>query len=665
MSITRWSAPSLALLLVPAALSAQAKVNQYGYPEKHAPQPTAAAISVADLMTRLYIFADDSMMGRQVGRPGNMQGTNYIAGELQRLGIKAAGENGSYFQVLPYMQRKFTAQSAMTVGGQMLRFGVDFAPVPGARAPKAIDNAAVIYGGVAGDTTQQISAAQAAGKVVVLAAARPLAASPIGGGPGGGGAGGRGGFGGGAAGGNARFAGAVAVITADLDPLSPAARAMINEPPAAYSAADAKTTVVAGDVIVNTKGQLGVVRGDKVIGGTLPAGMTPATIRAWNDSVARADSIARAGRAGAGGAAGGRGGAGGAPAASTEAPAANIRVTIATAEKLLGGKVLAGLPLGSAGATVSAKLDFSEKWTDYGRNVVAIVPGSDPKLKNQYVVIGAHNDHVGYRQGGLDHDSLRVAAQIRLRASMASGDLLPLTPDQATSLPKVNVDSLRKVRPARPDSINNGADDDGSGSMALLEIAENIQAMKVKPKRSMVFVWHAAEEAGMFGSRAFSSNPTVPVDSIAAHINIDMIGRGRAEDVIGGGDAYTGILGAYRLSKEFGDLVYSTNKTSTSKLTLDDRFDDPTLGTLVNGVTKWPGYNNLYGRSDHARYAEKCIPIVFFFTGLHGDYHQVTDEPQYIDYPHYSRIANLIRDVAVAAGNVSKRPSLDGICVRR
>ena len=255
MSITRWSAPSLALLLVPAALSAQAKVNQYGYPEKHAPQPTAAAISVADLMTRLYIFADDSMMGRQVGRPGNMQGTNYIAGELQRLGIKAAGENGSYFQVLPYMQRKFTAQSAMTVGGQMLRFGVDFAPVPGARAPKAIDNAAVIYGGVAGDTTQQISAAQAAGKVVVLAAARPLAASPIGGGPGGGGAGGRGGFGGGAAGGNARFAGAVAVITADLDPLSPAARAMINEPPAAYSAADAKTTVVAGDVIVNTKGQ--------------------------------------------------------------------------------------------------------------------------------------------------------------------------------------------------------------------------------------------------------------------------------------------------------------------------------------------------------------------------------------------------------------------------
>ena len=111
--------------------------------------------------------------------------------------------------------------------------------------------------------------------------------------------------------------------------------------------------------------------------------------------------------------------------------------------------------------------------------------------------------------------------------------------------------------------------------------------------------------------------------------------------------------------------MYNTNKKSPNSLILDDRFDDPTLGTMVNGVTKWPGYNNLYGRSDHTRYAEKCIPIVFFFTGLHGDYHQVTDEPQYIDYPHYARIANFIRDVAVEAGNVQKRPALDGICTRR
>jgi hypothetical protein len=646
--------------LIPAALSAQAKVNQYGYPEKHDAKPTSAAITPADLMSRLYVFADDSMMGRQAGRAGNMMGTNYIAAELKRLGIKPGGDNGGYFQTLPYIQRKFTDQSVMMAGGQTFRINADFVPVPGPRAPQAITNAPVIYGGVAGDTTQQISAAQAAGKVVILAPARAAAAAPVGGG--------RGGFGGGAAA-NARFAGAVAVITADLDPLTPSARAAINDPIAQISTADMQVSVTPGDVIVpNARGGVGVVRGDKVVGGMLPAGMSPASIKMWNDSVARADSIARAGRGlaggrGAAGAAGGRGGA--APSANNAAPQATIRATIATAEKLLGGKILAGLPLGTMGGTLSAKLDYVEMKTDYGRNVIGIVPGSDPKLRGQFVAIGAHNDHVGFRQGGTDHDSLRAAAQIRLKAQMASGDLLNLTPEQAASLPKVNVDSLRKIRPARADSINNGADDDGSGSMALLEIAEAVQLMKTKPKRSMVFVWHTAEESGMHGSRNFSSNPTVPVDSIAAHINIDMIGRGRAEDVLGGGDTYTGILGAYRLSKEFGDLVYNTNKKSPNKLILDDRFDDPTLGTQVNGVTKWPGYSNLYGRSDHTRYAEKCIPIVFFFTGLHGDYHQVTDEPQYIDYPHYSRIANFIRDVAVEVGNAAKRPALDGPCVRR
>ncbi len=660
MSIARWSAPSLALLLIPAALTAQAKVNQYGYPEKHDPKPTAAAITPADLMTRLYIFADDSMMGRQAGRAGNMMGTNYIAAELKRLGIKPGGDHGGYFQTLPYIQRKFTEQSVLMAGGQTFRINADFVPVPGPRAPQAITNAPVIYGGIAGDTTQQISASQAAGKVVILAPARAQAAVPIGGG--------RGGFGGGA-GGTARFAGAVAVITADLDPLTPSARAAINDPIASIATADMQVSVTPGDVIVtNGRGGVGVVRGDKVVGGMLPAGMSPASIKLWNDSVVRADSIARAGRGAAGGraaagAAGGRGGA--APGANHSAPQATLRASIATAEKLLGGRILAGLPLGTMGGTLSATLDYVEQKTDYGRNVIGIVPGSDPKLRGQYVAIGAHNDHVGFRQGGTDHDSLRAAAQIRLRAQMSSGDLLNLTPEQAASLPKVNVDSLRKIRPARPDSINNGADDDGSGSMALMEIAEAIQLMKTKPKRSMVFVWHTAEESGMHGSRNFSSNPTVPVDSIAAHINIDMIGRGRAEDVIGGGDTYTGILGAYRLSKEFGDLVYNTNKKSPNALILDDRFDDPTLGTQVNGVTKWPGYSNLYGRSDHTRYAEKCIPIVFFFTGLHGDYHQVTDEPQYIDYPHYSRITGFIRDVAVEVGNASRRPALDGPCVRR
>ena len=93
-------AAAFALTAVTSA-GAQARLNKYGYPEKHAPRPTSQAITPEDLMTRLYIFADDSMQGRAFGRVGNMKGTNYIAGEVKRLGLQPAGENGTYFQKLP------------------------------------------------------------------------------------------------------------------------------------------------------------------------------------------------------------------------------------------------------------------------------------------------------------------------------------------------------------------------------------------------------------------------------------------------------------------------------------------------------------------------------------------------------------------------------------
>lgn len=627
---------------VVATASAQTPLNQYGYPEKHTPKPTSAAITPGDLMTRLYIFADDSMQGRQAGRVGNMKGTDYIAGELKRLGIEPGGEHGGYFQTLPYMQRKFTDKSTLTVNGKPLRFNADFVPLPaGVMArPAAIRGVKAIYGGVAGDTTTMISAEQARGNFVILAAALPTATA----------VGGRGGFNRGPSW-MARFGEAAAVATVNLDELAPASRAALNEPMATFNTADAVSAVPAGDVVIpDGRGGTSVVRDGVVIGGELPVGMTAQDVKRWADSVAAAAPAARAGGRGFGG-----------PVGPTPL---QFRITTAAAATLLGAPI-SGMAPGTLGGTVAAQFDFVARQTDWGRNVVGIVRGSDPVLRHQFVAIGAHNDHVGFRGVAVDHDSARAAMSIRLRAQMLTGDLRAISPELAAVLPAVDVEALRKIRPARPDSINNGADDDGSGSMGLLEIAEAIQMLPTKPKRSFVFVWHTAEEAGMHGSRHFSNNPSVPVDSIVAHINMDMLGRGRAEDVIGGGDDYTGILGAYKLSKEFGDLVYRTNEQSPYQLRFDDRFDDPTLGTPVNGVVSWPGYSNLYNRSDHTRYAEKCVPIVFFFTGLHGDYHQVTDEPQYIDYPHYARIINLIRDVAVATGNTPTRPALDGMCVRR
>lgn len=626
--------PSLVLFLA-APLSAQAPLNPYGYPEKLAPRPTTGAVTAADLMTRLYIFADDSMEGRQSGRAGNERGTNYIANELKRLGIAPAGDNGGYFQTLPYIQRKFGAKTTLSARGATLRFNDDFVPVPGTRAPAPMKNVPVIYGGVSGDTTTMITPEQAKGKFVILAAG--AAPAPTGG---------RGGF---AGAWMQRLREAAAIATVNLDALTPAQRAAINEPMATFNAADAKRTVAAGDVLVSDgKGGVGVVRQGALIGGMMPSGMTAARAQAFVDSVNGAQQAPT-----------GRG-----PAAAPPAPPQQFRLTSSAASALLGMPLASATP-GTAGRAVSATYQWMETPTNYGRNVVAMIPGSDPALRGQYVVVGAHNDHVGFRATPVEHDSARAAAMIRLRAQMLTGDLLPMSPALAAALPPVDVAALRAIRPARMDSINNGADDDGSGSMAVLEIAEAIQAMPVKPKRSMVFVWHTAEESGMHGSRHFASNPTVPVDSIVTTINIDMVGRGRAEDVIGGGDTYVGVLGANRLSRSLGATLEAVNAKRTTPIHLDDRFDDPTLGTNVNGVVRWPGYNNLYGRSDHTRYAEKCIPIVFFFTGLHADYHQVTDEPQYIDYPHYATITQFIHELAVELGNQATRPALDQPCVRR
>jgi Zn-dependent M28 family amino/carboxypeptidase len=228
--------------------------------------------------------------------------------------------------------------------------------------------------------------------------------------------------------------------------------------------------------------------------------------------------------------------------------------------------------------------------------------------------------------------------------------MLALTPQQLASI-RVNMDSIRQRHPvARLDSINNGADDDGSGSMAVLEIAEAIQAMQTKPKRSTLFVWHTGEESGLVGSYFFARNPTVPMDSIVAQINLDMVGRGRAEDIPGGGPDYLAVVGSFFDSKDLGETVTSVNKRLTKPLSLDYRFDS---------ATTWAGYNNIYGRSDHFNYAQQGVPIAFFFTGLHGDYHQRTDEPEWIDYPHYARITSYIGDLVVEVGN-GPRPRMNG-----
>ncbi|MDF1502868.1 M20/M25/M40 family metallo-hydrolase, partial [Roseisolibacter sp. H3M3-2] len=312
----------------------------------------------------------------------------------------------------------------------------------------------------------------------------------------------------------------------------------------------------------------------------------------------------------------------------------------------------ASATVGAAGRAVRGGVTFRVERAP-ADNVVAVLPGSDPALRNTYVALGAHNDHVGISPAAVDHDSLKAslyqARRLYMQADPEGDETIP--PDAQAALTerqraiRVNVDSLRAIRPARRDSINNGADDDGSGSMALLEIAENLQAARAKPKRSLLFVWHTAEEKGLVGARWYADHPTVPRDSIVAQLNIDMIGRGRAEDVATGGPSYVGIVGHRRLSTVLGEMAEATAKQAGIKL--DFALD-------ANGHPQ-----NIYCRSDHFHYARYGIPIAFFFTGLHGDYHRVTDEPQYIDYPHYARITNYIRDLTAKVADLDRRPPVD------
>ena len=330
-----------------------------------------------------------------------------------------------------------------------------------------------------------------------------------------------------------------------------------------------------------------------------------------------------------------------------------LLVSTAAASRLLGGDVESAEP-GASGRTVSGRILVTERESPI-RNVVAVLPGSDPARRGQYVAIGAHSDHVGVSRIAVDHDSLRAfnaAVQALVWQSQKEIPSMPgggLSSAQRGAI-RVNVDSLRAIRPARRDSIRNGADDDGSGSMAMLEIAEAMASAPPasRPKRSVLFVWHTAEEIGLVGSEYFTDHPTVPRDSIVAQLNMDMIGRGEREDVPYGGPTYLQLVGSRRLSSELGDLVESVNRARPQPFTLDYTYD------------KAGHPEQIYCRSDHYSYARFGIPVVFFTTGGHVDYHQVTDEPQYIQYPHYARVTQLVHDVALRLAELPARPKVDG-----
>lgn len=240
---------------------------------------------------------------------------------------------------------------------------------------------------------------------------------------------------------------------------------------------------------------------------------------------------------------------------------------------------------------------------DETQNVVAIWEGSDGKLKNEYVALGAHYDHVGI--------GVAVAG----------------------------------------DSIYNGADDDGSGTAALLAIAE-AWSQGPRPRRSLLLVWHTGEEQGLWGSRYFVDHPVIPLDRIVAHLNLDMVGRSRKPgDAQPGGEQLTGpdeiyVIGSKMMSTHLGELSERVNQ-SFLQLAFNYKYDDPL------------DPNRFFFRSDHYHYARKGIPIIFYFNGVHEDYHKPSDHIDKIDFQKMEKVARTVFATAWELANLPKRPVVD------
>jgi len=518
--------------------------------------PTSADITAQDVRTRTYIIADDSMEGRDTGKRGGLRSARYIAGELKRLGLEPAGDDGTYLQRIPWVSRTPDTTGVLRVGERTLRWGSDYLVIPKLGFALALggqpfgggfrgDNIATIYGGRVGDST--VAPELTRNKVIVFSA--PAFAfwqlDNL-----------------------RRYTAARAIVVATLDLGAPSAFR---------------------------------VRRETYWDSTGASGVAPLTI---------------------------------------------ISVTKAAASAMFTAP-FDQLAVGATGLPLSGSAGFIDGPTEApAYNVVGIVRGSDSKLRNTYVAIGAHHDHVGMGPP-VDHDSIRAFNQVvRVRGA---DDPPPreVTDEQWAKIHAV-LDSLHRVHGVRLDSIFNGADDDGSGTVLALEIAEAFAKASPKPKRSLLFVWHTAEEKGLYGAQYYSDHPTVPRDSIVAQVNMDQMGRGDPVDNPPGGPNALVVIGPRRLSSELGAMVEKVNARAEHRFTLDYEFDrdnDPT---------------NAYCRSDHYMYARYGIPVAFFVAAAwYIDYHMVSDEPQYIAYDRMTKIGRFIRDYVAEVANLGARPVVD------
>jgi hypothetical protein len=535
---------TLSMLLPPALAQRKPSKSSAATPAALAAQRGVDQITAAQMRSYLSFIASDEMEGRDTPSRGLDTTAKFLAMNLQRWGFKPAGDDGSFLQhIVLRRDRVDAAQTKVDINGQALTVGEDYIPTASAGS---VTGQLVFAGNgwyVKSKNIDSYKNIDATGKIAVIFATPN--ANPR----------------------NVRFGDLGQSGESFMNPADNARKhgavGLIYVPDFQYLAnwdRNRQRTLDRGATVV-----------EKFIttsGPSIPTIVISPRI---------ANSLFQGERLGAN----------------------------SLFEKFYGGTA-EDLPeafLMSADKKMSINIAVKNE-TIGTQNVVGIWEGSDPVLKDEYVAVGAHYDHVGM---GI---------------------------------------------PVNGDSVFNGADDDGSGTTALLAMAEALTKNSTRPKRSTLFVWHCGEEKGLWGSRYFTNYPTVPLDHVVAQLNIDMIGRSKKEgDTNPRNRALTGpnevyVIGSTMMSTELGALTQSVNKAYLN-LTFDLRYDDPA------------DPNRFFFRSDHYNYAQKGIPIIFFFDGVHEDYHQLGDSADKIDYQKMEKITRTIYMMLWEVSNRAARPKVD------
>ncbi|MBL0171221.1 MAG: M28 family peptidase [Gemmatimonadaceae bacterium] len=473
-----------------------------------------SAIREADLKRDLYAMAGDGMRGREAGTVDEMRASVWVAEQLRTIGVKPAGQDGSYFQWWNMLvTRVSTVSSSATIAGQTLTMWKDIVPLGAAMADAT---GPTVWVGDGSDSTIDVR-----GKIAVAMMMAPAAAS-------------------------------------------------IRTTTNSYELRYTQAAITATTARLQRRGASAIII---VADSTADIALVPLGIvrkRGTQDVIGGASRFANQ-----------------APPPTAQAVAAAPR-NAQTPSFLVHSAMASTL----RGASVNAELHVRlERFETPSTNVVGIIRGTDPKLRDEYVLYSSHQDHDGVRYfiGG--------------------------------------------------DSVWAGADDNGSVSVAVLAAARAF--VKQPPKRSILIVFHGAEERGLLGSRYHAAHPVVPLASIVAVLNGDMIGRNHPDSA-----SLLGIQPPHRNSSELVEMALKANDL-TGKFKLDSIWDRPTH------PEGW------YFRSDHVPYARLNVPSIEYSTNLHPDYHTPRDKPSAIDYPKLTRMTQWMYLTGWFVANAPKRPAID------